>query len=195
MKALDLCCGLGGMTAGMQAAGFDVLGIDVEPLADRYPGRFLLADVKTLDPAALGKFDWVHASPPCQRFSTARASRKTDPPTEADLDLLRACLRIRDALQPRFWSVENVMGSIPLFSTVLGRPTFRNGPYVFWGNFPPFLVGKEKHRKGRAVRMRNGAGSVQWHTAKRGRERAKVPPTIVEPMADAVAYCILEAKE
>lgn len=191
MKALDLCCGLGGMAAGMQAAGFEVVGFDVEPtLAGRYPGTLRLEDVRTVDPETLPAVDWVHASPPCQRFSTARASRKHDPPTEADLDILLACLRIRDALKPRFWTVENVVGAKPLFSKVLGKPAFQNGPYVFWGNFPPFLVGKEKHRKGLAYVCRGGAGTVMWKTPKRGLERAKVPATIVNPMADAIASAI-----
>lgn len=188
MRALDLCCGLGGMTEAMQAEGFSVLGYDVEPsLADLYPGALRLQDVRTVDPARLPAVDWLHASPPCQRFSTARASRKTDPATEADLDVLDACLRIRDHLKPRFWTIENVVGSIPLFSTRLGKPSFRNGPYVFWGNFPAFLVGKERHRKGLAYVCRNGTGTVMWKTPKRGLHRAKVPKTIAGPMARAIA--------
>lgn len=188
MRAIDLCCGLGGMTEAMQDAGFSVLGFDVEPsLQDLYPGALRLEDVRTVDPARLPAVDWLHASPPCQRFSTARASRKTDPATEADLDILDACIRIRDQLKPRFWSVENVVGSIPLFSTRLGQPAFRNGPYVFWGNFPAFLVGKDRHRKGHAYRCKDGSGTVMWRTPKRGLHRAKVPPTIAGPMARAIA--------
>lgn len=194
MKAADVCCGLGGMTEGMLAVGFEVVGVDVEPtIGGRYPGRLLLADVRGLDPAALGPVDWFHASPPCQRFSTARASRKHDPATEADLDILRACLRLRDALKPRFWSIENVQGAVPLFSTVLGPPAFRNGPYVFWGNFPGFLVGKERHRKGLAYRCRGGTGTVMWKTPRRGLERAKVPRTIAGPMAAAIASALEDA--
>lgn len=180
MRALDLCCGAGGMTAGMLAAGFDVQGVDVVQRPE-YPAPLMVEDVRVLDPARLPSADWVHASPPCQRFSSARASRVTDPPTEDDLDILLACLRIKDALKPRFWSVENVRGAVPWFTKVMGAPTFANGPYVFWGEFPGFLLEKDRHRK--------GFGGIKWAKDK-ARDpwiRSLVPSSIAYPMADAIA--------
>ena len=97
MRAADLCAGDGGVTRGMLAAGFDVVGVDVTRRPD-YPAPLILKDVRELRADELGPVDWLHASPPCQRFSLARAGRVKDPPTEADLDILKACLRLRDEL-------------------------------------------------------------------------------------------------
>lgn len=192
MRAVDLCCGAGGMTAGMLTAGFEVLGVDVVQRPE-YPAPLLIEDVRTLEPAKLGRVDWLHASPPCQRFSRARASRVTDPPTESDLDILEASLKIRDQVRPRFWSVENVRGAVPWFTKVMGAPAFANGPYVFWGEFPGFLLGKDKHRKGfGGIKCAKDKARDPWL-------RSLVPATIAEPMAAAVSqalrpHVILEEK-
>jgi hypothetical protein len=43
--ALDLACGLGGWTIGLLAAGWDVIGFDVEAWPG-YPGKLVLKDVR-----------------------------------------------------------------------------------------------------------------------------------------------------
>lgn len=72
MRLLDLFAGAGGCSVGYERAGFDVLGIDIEDHPD-YPGAFLRADAMDVlaDRAFLDRFDIVHASPPCQRYSKA----------------------------------------------------------------------------------------------------------------------------
>ena len=71
MIALDLFCGGGGVCAGLQDAGFEVVGIDNEEThGKRYPGHFICADALR-PPVNLDDFDFVWCSPPCQRFSTA----------------------------------------------------------------------------------------------------------------------------
>lgn len=68
-KALDLFCGGGGVAEGLIRAGFDVTGIDINRKNGKvYPGKFICSDA--VNPGVnLAKFDFIWASPPCQRFS------------------------------------------------------------------------------------------------------------------------------
>lgn len=82
MKALDLfCCG-GGATKGLQQAGFEVTGVDIEDQRKYYIGdHFVQADVLSIFTEYIQEFDFVWASPPCQKYSnltkqTAGASDK-----------------------------------------------------------------------------------------------------------------------
>lgn len=67
-RLLDLFCGAGGCSVGYHRAGFDVVGVDIVPHPD-YPYEFHQADAMTFP---LDGFDAIHASPPCQAFTTAR---------------------------------------------------------------------------------------------------------------------------
>ena len=68
-RLLDLYCKAGGAAKGYHDAGFDVIGIDIEP-QPRYPHRFIRGDALTLlaDRSFMAQFDAVHASPPCQGY-------------------------------------------------------------------------------------------------------------------------------
>ncbi len=73
-RLLDLFCGAGGCSVGYDRAGFDVTGVDIDPHPD-YPYPFEQADAMAVlaDRAYLDRFDVVHASPPCQGYSTLNA--------------------------------------------------------------------------------------------------------------------------
>lgn len=61
---------------GYYRAGFDVVGVDIEPQPD-YPFEFVQADVFNVV-LNWRTFDLGHASPPCQRWTKGR--RRTDHP-------------------------------------------------------------------------------------------------------------------
>lgn len=70
-KLLDLFCGAGGCSVGYHRAGFNVIGVDRETHPD-YPYKLIDADAMTVlaDADLLAEFDVIHASPPCQGYTT-----------------------------------------------------------------------------------------------------------------------------
>jgi len=140
--AVDLFCGRGGWTKGLLAAGFRVIGIDVEPQPD-YPGEFVRADIRQLDGKQYLGAVVVVASPPCTGFSSLNFLNKHlrgVRPRPMDFELVAHGLRVIGEIAPRFWAVENVAGAIAWFEPMLGRPTATTRPFYLWGSFPPFLL-------------------------------------------------------
>ena len=98
-RLLDLFCGAGGAAMGYSRAGFEVVGVDIESQPN-YPFEFFKCDA--LEALAfwaqygqfnnsgvareyrLSDFAAVHASPPCQAFTTMRVM----PNARAHSDLL-----------------------------------------------------------------------------------------------------------
>ncbi len=71
-RLLDLFCKAGGCSVGYWRAGFEVVGVDIEPQPN-YPFEFHQADaLRVLETAWPRSFDAIHASPPCQAFTVAR---------------------------------------------------------------------------------------------------------------------------
>ena len=75
MKLLDLFCGAGGAGMGYHQAGFDVVGVDIEPMRD-YPFEFVLGDALEYLKSHGHEFDFIHASPPCQAYSSMQHIHK-----------------------------------------------------------------------------------------------------------------------
>lgn len=112
-RLLDLFCGAGGATKGYQLAGFAVTGVDIEPQPYYCGDEFIQADaivkLELLVNDRFGMFDAIHASPPCQRYSTmgnrSRALKGDTAP-----DLLPPTLRLLGEIDTP-WIVENVAGA------------------------------------------------------------------------------------
>ena len=105
-RALDLFCGAGGATRGLQMAGFHVTGVDINP-QPRYVGDKFCQDNALTFP--LEGYDFIWASPPCQAYSVASARwRNSGAKTYPDLlDPTRE--RIKTARC--FYVIENVEGA------------------------------------------------------------------------------------
>jgi len=105
-RLLDLFCGAGGAAMGYRQAGFEVTGVDLEP-QPHYPGEFIRADAMQMlaYPGFLARFDAIHASPPCQKFTAYR--RRGGGVGESYPDLIAP---VRDELESIGlpWVMENV---------------------------------------------------------------------------------------
>lgn len=121
LKALDLYCCAGGAGSGLHRAGFDVTGVDIRSQPN-YPFEFIQGSA--LDLGALGidifDFDFVWASPPCQRYSIASKSRPDyDPDDYPDL-----VAPTRALLAGHRWTaIENVIGAPLRRDLVLTGPS------------------------------------------------------------------------
>lgn len=72
-RCLDLFCGEGLAAWGYWRSGrfSDITGVDINPeMSTRYAFNFRCANTLTLDYEFLDQFDFIHASPPCQAYST-----------------------------------------------------------------------------------------------------------------------------
>ena len=104
MKLLDLFCGAGGAAVGYHRAGFDdITGVDIKPMP-RYPFKFVQADALEYLACFWPKFDAIHASPPCQAYSTATREASKHPDLYAETRT-----RLRVIGLP--WVIENVIGA------------------------------------------------------------------------------------
>ena len=68
--ALDLFCGGGGATKGLQLAGFHVTGVDSKPQKDYCGDAFYQGDALGFP---IDGYDFIWASPPCQAFTRLRS--------------------------------------------------------------------------------------------------------------------------
>lgn len=151
---LDLFSGLGGASEAF-VQDFDnwsVLRIDNNPLLSGVPFT-VIDDVSKVKKAVRvyhkNKIECIWASPPCVAFSNAYSSPKSIHVREhgiesykPDMSLLLSAIEIIETVKPKYWVIENVVGSIRYFHEFLGEPRQIIGPYVLWGNFPILEIDK-----------------------------------------------------
>jgi DNA (cytosine-5)-methyltransferase 1 len=125
---VDLFCGCGGFTLGMQRAGFRCLAaVDSNPeaiavFAANFPTvpHALMKDLAKFPPAALAKLlgrktvDVIVGGPPCQGFSNVRKVDSSNHGTRVRRDkrryLYREFLRYVQFFRPKIFVMENVLG-------------------------------------------------------------------------------------
>ena len=123
-KLLDLFCCQGGAGTGYAEAGFDVVGVDIDP-QPRYPFEFHQADAIEYARAHGKEFDAVHASPPCQAHTNAQKIMGNDHP-----DLIEPTRELLLVLGKPF-VIENVPGApliepVELCGAMFGLETYRH---------------------------------------------------------------------
>jgi len=129
VNVLDLFMGTGSATQPFRDCpkGHRVVGVDLVGPAE------IRCDVRKL-PRWVRDYPWdfVWASPPCERFSTASAGRGLNP--AEGMVLVREAI----ALLPEdgYWCLENVRGAVRHISPELGEPILRKHAYYLWGNVP-----------------------------------------------------------
>ncbi len=126
ISAVDLFCGVGGLTHGLSQAEIDVrLGVDIDP-ASQHPfeknndAAFLLADVSTLEAETItksfapGTTTLLAGCAPCQPFSTysQKAKRngtfRPDRGRKDDWKLVERFGELIEEVQPDLVTMENV---------------------------------------------------------------------------------------
>jgi DNA (cytosine-5)-methyltransferase 1 len=140
-RLLDLFCGAGGAAMGYHRAGFDVVGVDIHP-QPHYPFEFHQADALTFP---LDGFDAIHASPPCQHFSTIAKQARLRFPGRFDHPDLVAPTRDRLIAAGVPWVMENVRGApfvswFQLCGSSFGLDLRRHRIFETGGGFDPLMV-------------------------------------------------------
>ncbi len=161
-RLLDLFCGAGGAAMGYQRAGFDVVGVDHEP-QPRFPFEFVQADALAHLARHGHEFAAIHASPPCQAYSTLAALNRRNGVKHPQLvEPARAAL----TRLGRPWVIENVPGAplrapIVLCGSAFGLAVRRHR--LFESNVFLLAPGCHHKRQGRAVGVygQRGSGSLR----------------------------------
>ena len=163
MKLLDLFCGAGGAGMGYHLAGFEVVGVDMA-LQPSYPFEFHQSDALEYLREYGSKFDFIHASPPCQRYSTMTPKHTRD----NHPNLLPLVVEVlRKFGKP--YIIENVAGArhllnspLLLCGTMFNLKTRRHR--FFETSFPIFSPATCNHSKKQLFVTTKGSNSIKAHS-------------------------------
>lgn len=193
LSAIDLFCGAGGFSLGLEQAGIRVkLAIDNwQPALDTHLANMpecevVCMDILELDPASLPKVDVVVGSPPCPAFSSA--NRKRDP--AKGMILVNRFFEIVRHLKPRCFVMENVppvldhiriggVRKLVLNSADFGVPHIRHRAFV--GKYPIPTPTHASHELNRL----DGSPIRKWVTV---REALGIPHVIADTNANGSNY-------
>ena len=159
MKVLDLFCGGGGASVGINQAGFEVSGVDNKKQKD-YPFEFIENDVFKLN-GKLEEYDAYWASCPCQNYSIGTIGFRMNGKTYPDLISATRELLLQTG---KPFVLENVVGSplrkdLLLCGEMFDLPIHRHRIFEIHGFNVTQLI-HEKHKrsvcKGQAVGVWSG---------------------------------------
>lgn len=153
MKVLDLFSGLGGFSEAFLRAGDEVVRVENNPLLSEVPNTSIENVKEVRDRlrsfveagVPLRKIDVVLASPPCLEFSLAYSAPRSIAERNGEdwnpsLELLEVTLEIIEMVKPRYWIIENVIGSAKYFQKVGLVPHQLHNRTLLYGNFPKFTT-------------------------------------------------------
>ena len=134
-KLLDLFCGAGGAAMGYYNVGLvDITGVDIADQPN-YPFKFVKCDALGWLESWGEEYDFIHASPPCQRFSRMQNIHKN---RHKHPDLITPTRELLTEINKPF-VIENVVGAplrvdLMLCGTMFGLPIARHR--IFESNVP-----------------------------------------------------------
>lgn len=153
MRVLDLYSGLGGFSEAFVRSGDEVLRVENNPLLSEVP-HTTMQDVRAMaerlhvfhaQGQPIREYDVLLAGVPCDEFSfgfhapQAQAARRGEyEDYQPDMTDLECALDIIRITKPRYWIIENVIGSIRHFAKYGLEPRMIVGSHVLYGNFPMF---------------------------------------------------------
>lgn len=180
--AFDLFCGKGGWTAGLQAAGWRVIGFDIERWPE-YPGLLVVQDVRTLDGSQFRHASLIVASPPCNEYSYRampwKRAKFLPPP---DNTLFETCFRLQhEANEAAGKHIPMVLENVCGAQRWVGRAKWHFGSYYLWGDVPaimPETVAPARKfnpdRVGHFTKNNGGSWFTVAHNTKSGHSRNPV---------------------
>jgi hypothetical protein len=179
---VDLYAGLGGWAEGGLAAGFDVVGFDIERHVygeHRYPAQLVLQDVRTLNGSQFKDAALMVASPPCTEYSYMampwkRAERiamalrgrgefpvgYTGSRTIGKLnELFDACFRIqREASEAAGHHIPLVVENVCGAQKWVGKARWHYGSFYLWADVPALMPMTKKYLSVDGVKV----GGLDW---------------------------------
>lgn len=157
IRAIDLFCGVGGLTHGLVQAGIEVVaGIDIDrsckyPYEANNEATFIEADVGDLDASEVARmiqgtdFSMIAGCAPCQPFSSYSRSGRSKKRGD-DWQLVEIFGKLVREVQPDFVTMENV-------PQLLAHPVFRRfvdnleGYSIEWSVVQAVRIGIPQTRK------------------------------------------------